>query len=134
MKICILNFQPDYEPMIASGDKPHTIRVRHPLGLDPLPGDMLALYVGRRTKAARLIRSEACEYAHDIMIQQSAGNVHHILLGGRPMDQPTIEQLAQQDGFGSAAELVRYFETNYGLPFTGLLIGWIPTPICATRH
>lgn len=120
--------------MIQAGTKPHTIRALRVDGRDPLPGDMLQLYTGLRTKAAKLIRSEACEYTHDISIQQSAGNVHHVLLAGQPMSQANIEQLAQFDGFANADEFVRYFEKAHGLPFTGLLIGWFPTPVYVTRH
>ena len=134
MKTRLLNFKGQFVPKIEDGSKPHTIRALRVDGQDPLPGDMLHLYYGLRTKAVRLLRREACEYAVDVVIQPSAGNVHHVLLAGRPLGQGDIELLARQDGFDNAAAFVRFFEDNHGLPFTGLLIGWTPTPTCATRH
>lgn len=133
-RICLLNFQGQFAPKVESGVKPHTIRALRADGRDPLPGDTLHLYYGLRTKGVRLLRREVCEYAHDIMIQPSAGNQHHVLLVGHPLDQAGIEQLARFDGFNSADEFVRYFEKAHGLPFTGLLIGWFPTPDYTTRH
>lgn len=134
MKTCLLNFRMEFARLVESGAKPHTIRAKRVDGRDPLPGDTLHLYVGLRTKSARLIRREVCDYTHEITIQPSAGNVHHILLGGKPLSQTEIEMLAQADGFSGGAEFVRYFEETYRLPFTGLLIGWEPMPVCVTRH
>jgi hypothetical protein len=132
--ICLLNFQARFAPLVETGMKPHTVRARRADGRDPLPGDTLHLYTGLRTKAARLLRREPCQYAADITVQASAGDVHHILLGGRPLEQHAIDVLAANDGFPNATEFVRFFEQTYGLPFTGLLIGWEPMPMYVTRH
>lgn len=134
MTTCLLNFSPDFIPLVESGAKPHTVRAYRRDGRDPLPGDMLHLYGGWRTEAVRLLRREACEFAIDIAIQASAGNVHHILLGGRPLAQNDIEMLARVDGFMDGAAFVEFFEKTYGLPFTGLLIGWEPAPVYVMRH
>ena len=134
MKTCLLNFQAAFAPLVEAGVKPHTIRTWRTDGRDPLPGDMLHLYTGLRAKGARLLRSEACEYTHEITIQPSAGNIHHVLLGGQLLEQWQVEQLASADGFDSAATFVQYFSRQYGLPFSGLLIGWTPTPTYVTRH
>lgn len=134
MKAVVLNFRAEFAPAVESGAKLHTVRARRVDGRDPLPGDMLHLYTGLRAKGARLLRREACEYTHEIAIQPSAGNVHHILLGGHPMTQRDIDLLARMDGFPDAAAFVRFFAETYGLPFTGLLIGWEPAPVYVTRH
>jgi hypothetical protein len=134
MTTCLLNFGAAFVPLVESGQKPHTIRAKRVDGRDPLPGDTLHLYAGLRTKAVRLLRREPCQYATEITIQPSAGDVHHVLLGGRPLDQREIEALATVDGFDNAIAFVRYFQDMYGLPFTGLLIGWEPIPTYATRH
>lgn len=134
MTICLLDFQPKFVPLVESGLKPHTIRALRVDGKDPLPGDTLHLYTGLRTKVAWLIRREVCAYTVEVTIQPSAGNVHHVLLGGRPIDQHDVETLATIDGFQDGAAFVRFFEANYGLPFTGLLIGWEPAPVNVTRH
>jgi hypothetical protein len=134
MTTILLNFRPEFAPLVESGRKPHTVRARRADGRDPLPGDTLHLYTGLPTKATRLLRQEPCEFTIEITIQQSAGNVHHILLGGVPLGQNEIEALARADGFEHGTAFVQYFAHQYGLPFTGLLIGWEPAPTYATRH
>lgn len=134
MTTCLLNFNAKFVPLVESGRKPHTIRAKRKDGRDPLPGDTLHLYAGLRTKAVRLLRCEACEFTTEVTIQPSAGDVHHVLLGGQLLTQHDVEMLATVDGFGNAVEFVRYFQDMYGLPFTGLLIGWEPMPTYATRH
>jgi hypothetical protein len=134
MTTILLNFRAEFAPLVESGEKPHTVRARRRDGRDPLPGDTLHLYTGLRTKAVRLMRREVCDYVREITIQPSAGNVHHVLLGGIPLEQSHVEMLARFDGFTSGTEFVSYFEKTYGLPFTGLLIGWDATPAYVTRH
>lgn len=134
MTTILLNFQKEFVPLVEAGLKPHTIRARRVDGRDPLPGDTLHLYTGLRTKACRLLRREPCQYTAEVTIQPSAGDVHHVLLGGRPLDQDEVETLARVDGFASGTEFVHYFQEQYGLPFTGLLIGWDMTPVYVTRH
>jgi hypothetical protein len=134
MTTCLLNFRTQFAQLVEYGKKPHTIRAKRADGRDPLPGDTLHLYTGLNTQAARLLRREPCQFTTEITIQPSAGDVHHVLLGGRPLDQREIEALATVDGFDNAIAFVQYFQDMYGLPFTGLLIGWEPIPTCATRH
>jgi hypothetical protein len=134
MPAVVLNFSQEFVSLVESGFKPHTVRAKRADGRDPLPGDTLHLYAGQGTKGARLLRREACEFSTEITIQPSAGNIHHVLLGGLPLTQLAIDQLALADGFPDATEFVRYFESRYTLPFSGLLIGWAPTPTYVTRH
>jgi len=135
MRTCLLNFQAQFAQLVKSGRKPHTIRARRVDGRDPLPGDMLHLYTGLRSKAARLLRQEICAYTTEITILPSIGQEPQILLGGEPIAGRAVEALAQDDGFENAAAFVQFFKEVYGLPFTGLLIGWRPTPEPkATRH
>lgn len=130
----LLNFKSVFAPLVESGFKPYTIRALRKDENDPLPGDTLHLYCGLRTKSVRLIRREVCEYTHDIVIQPSVGNVHHVLLAGYPLSEDMVDRLAHFDGFANADEFIRYFESTHGLPFTGLLIGWLPIPFYATKH
>lgn len=134
MTICVLNFQTQFASLVEAGLKPHTIRAYRVDGRDPLPGDTLHLYTGLRTKASRLLRREPCQYTVEVTIQESAGNVHHVLMGGRLLEQHAVELLATVDGFAGAAEFVQFFKKTYGLPFNGLLIGWEPMPLYVTRH
>jgi hypothetical protein len=134
MSICVLNFHSEFAPLVESGQKPHTIRARRVDGRDPLPGDMLHLYSRKCRGRARLLRREPCIYSVEVTIQQSAGNVHHVLLGGRLIDQDAVEALARVDGFSDGSAFVRFFDKTYGLPFTGVLIGWSPAPVQYTRH
>ena len=134
MRQCLINFAARHVPLVEAGIKPHTIRPMRGDDRDPLPGDTLHLYAGMGTKKARLVRSEACEYTRTISIQASVGNVHHILLGSDLLGQHDVEMLARNDGFANAAELIQFVADTYGLPFTGILIGWTPTPTFTTRH
>ena len=134
MTICLLNFGSQFVPLVESGAKPHTVRAKRADGRDPLPGDTLHLYTGLRTKSARLLRREPCAYSTDIIIQPSAGDVHHVLLGGRLLSQEQVDLLAQADGFPDSTAFVAYFDSMYALPFSGLLIGWAPLAIYPTRH
>ena len=134
MNTCVLNFHSEFAPLVESGQKPHTIRARRIDGRDPLPGDMLHLYHRKRGRPASLLRREPCIYTVEVTIQPSAGKVHQVLLGGRLIDQAAIEALARVDGFVDSNAFVQFFEKTYGLPFTGLLIGWTPSPTHSTRH
>lgn len=134
MKTVVLNYRDEFAPLIKAGLKPHTIRTFRTDGRDPLPGDSLLHYTKWGTKDAYLLRQEVCTFSTEVTIQPSAGNVHHVLIGGRPVEQHDGEVLATADGFKDGAALVRFFAETYGLPFTGLLIGWEPMPVYITRH
>jgi hypothetical protein len=123
----ILNFQKRFAPDVESGIKTTTIRAKRKDGRDPKMGDMLALYTGLRTKAARLLRRETCFAVDPIMIQPSiAENDHLVWVGDVMLNNEGVAAMARQDGFASAEEFIGYFRKSYGLPFNGYLIGWKP--------
>jgi hypothetical protein len=134
MNTVILNYRADFAPMIQAGVKPHTIRPRRNDGRDPLPGDLLQHYAKWGTKDAYLLREEFCTFTAEVTIQRSVGNVHHVLIGGQLISQHDVEVMATVEGFRNGADFVQFFNETYGLPFTGLLIGWEPIPVYVTRH
>ncbi|APY94899.1 ASCH domain-containing protein [Burkholderia pseudomallei] len=125
----LLSFKTQFEPLITSGYKPHTIRAKRADGRDPCPGDLLRMYVGLRTKQARVIAQEVCEYVSDIQILPPlAGRLPQVFVGARLLDESEAEALARADGFDGWRDMVAFFADLYGLPFTGNLIGWNRTP------
>ncbi|TCS38492.1 hypothetical protein EDC30_102231 [Paucimonas lemoignei] len=134
MATCLINFRPELAHLVEDGLVSNTIRALRGDGRDPLPGDTLHLYTGMSTKGTRLLRQEPCQYTMEVTIQPSAGDVHHVMLGSKLLEQSEIEMLARVNGFNSAAKFVLHFQKTYGLPFTGLLIGWEPAPVYVTRH
>ncbi|AJF00060.1 ASCH domain-containing protein [Pandoraea apista] len=125
----LLNFQSRFEQLIISGRKPHTIRAKRVDGRDPQPGDVLRLYVGLRSSRARIISQEVCEYVSDIQfLPPLADRVPQVFIGDRLLDESQVEALAYADGFQGWREMVDFIADQYGLPFTGNLIGWIHAP------
>ncbi|VVE55585.1 hypothetical protein PIN31009_04980 [Pandoraea iniqua] len=125
----LLNFQSHFEPLIVSGHKPHTIRAKRVDGRDPEPGDVLRMYVALRSPRARMIAQEVCEYVSEIQILPPlADRLPQVFVGDRLLEEAQVEALARADGFDGWRDMVAYIAGQYGLPFTGNLIGWVHTP------
>ena len=62
------NFQPQFVPMILDLSKPHTIRRRR-ARRPTVPGDMLSLYTGMRTKQCTLIATSPCVAVEPCLIK-----------------------------------------------------------------
>lgn len=115
-----LNFQARFAPLVESGEKTQTIRAFRKDGRDPKPGDTLYLFTGMRTKACRKLGEATC--ADALPIEILTGRC--IVLHGGPLAPGYADALAILDGFGSAGEMMDWFEKTHGLPFEGLLIRW----------
>ena len=110
----VINFSPQFAPLVESGAKRQTIRKlrKRPIRV----GDTLRLYVGMRTKACRLLGEAVC------------GSVECVVFGHGRGSHPTARQdqeaFARTDGFESYAEMLAWFERTHGLPFEGVVIRW----------
>lgn len=128
------NFQPRFAPFVGSGEKPCTIRL--PRKRPTVPGDRLYLYTGQRTKACRLLRVETClaVVLLYIFLGRDKALSHCILYKDtdrfRILYRWDMDDLAKLDtgGLLTWGEVVSFLETNYGLPFTGELIQFLPHP------
>jgi hypothetical protein len=114
------NFKDRFAHLVESGEKRQTIRRLRKRG-NPKPGDLLQLYTGMRTKLCRRLRpDEECIATEPITI----GSCSMIIIQGRFLDFSEADSFARADGFGDIPEFVDFFEENYGLPFSGILIKW----------
>lgn len=119
------NFQRSFAEAVEKGDKRQTIRAqgkrRH-----ARKGDNLQLFTGQRTKACRKLRDAICYDVCPITIFEDkilTFNPQEIHLGDE------LECLAQKDGFASWIEMRDWFAKVHGLPFSGIMIRWLISPI-----
>lgn len=113
------NFMPRFAAKVEDGSKRQTIRSSQ----RAQTGDPVQLYQGQRTKACRKLGDSVCNAAYPLTlhrdkVQFQAGQFHTLRA---PED---LERFAHADGFDSWAELVDFFDNQYGLPYNGWLHGW----------
>ena len=111
-----LNFQKQFADKIESGEKRQTIRKGNRIKA----GDKLYLYTGQRTKQCRKIGEEVCKnvYKFGIDSDEEIYFDECVLIGIEK------EQLAKDDGFDCAADMIDWFKNTHGLPFFGQVIMW----------
>ena len=116
-------FKPEFAPAVAAGTKRCTIR--------PVPkrainaGDILDArqWTGRPYNSPqRHLRDGVIERVTPITIR----NAREVNVGGRELSKKEIRNLALQDGFAGSFHMAAFFAQEHGLPFTGVLIEWLP--------
>lgn len=121
------NFQRQFVPMILDLSKPHTIRRRR-AKRPTVPGDMLSLYTGMRTKQCILIAVAKCVRVDAINIYPGRKVMHNdIWLSGED-----IELLAKRDGFENKDKFFEFFENHYALPTSDFEMIWWDTTTMIT--
>ena len=120
------NFQKQFVPLIERGEKKSTIRRRRKNGYLPRVGDVIGLWQGLRTRAARLIRRAPVVRVTPITINAGAhrGTYPEVVLGAHPLSLADIEGLAKRDGFASVDAFRAFFFEKYGLFANLYLIEW----------
>jgi hypothetical protein len=113
------NFQPRFAAAIESGQKRSTIRKPRRDGKVPRPGDTLHFFTGMRTKACYRLGEAKCKSVSRIGITSVS-----FVVNGERCPAYLCDWLAQRDGFTRFADMVEWFRTTHGLPFTGNLIEW----------
>lgn len=111
-----LNFKREFADLVRSGAKRQTIRIARKTPIKP--GDQLHLFTGMRTKSCERLRTVACIGVDDLTIGPD------LVVGGRLLVAAARERFANADGFESWADMSRWFEETYGLPFHGVVIYW----------
>ncbi len=116
-----INFKKEFAEKILSGQKASTIRMKakRPIKV----GDTLYLYTGLRTKNAALIRTVECKSVKDILFTDKDGYLL-VCIDGQRYRQTLIYDIAVADGFNDILSFWNFFKKQYGLPFSGVLIGW----------
>ena len=116
-------FKPQFAPAVAAGTKRCTIRPTPKRAINA--GDVLDAreWTGRpyNSKQNRL-REAVIERVTPITIEAS----FCVILGGKNLTYEKITRLAREDGFEGFAGIMEFFQTEHGLPFTGVLIEWAP--------
>lgn len=112
-----LNFRAEFADAVKNGKKRQTIRKvwKRPIQA----GDDLYLYTGLRTKAAHRLRIVICESVKPIRIEPMM-----VEIDGRKLGWGEMFRLAWADGFERLGDFFLFFERQYGLPFSGVLIKW----------
>lgn len=113
----------DFKNEVRSGGKRQTIRL---LRKKPIQvGDALYLYWKQRTKECELLRKEVCTEAFMIQMQffedwldsgKPIWRVDRTLLdmSSLTLTDWQVEELAKQDGFQNALEMMRWFSKKHG--------------------
>jgi hypothetical protein len=108
-------FQERFVDLVASGAKPHTIRLRARCK----PADRLSLrtWTGKAYRSRqRIIREVTCTRVDPVTITDEGISIYGAALNA--------EAVAKADGFASWADMRAWFSDVHGLPFHGQLIGW----------
>jgi uncharacterized protein YqfB (UPF0267 family) len=127
-----LNFQKQFAELVKSGKK--TITIRKVRKSRPIAEyDALYLYTGMRTNnctklaeavALFVVPITITEQPDDFRLEQLAEKKINFLFHGHRIGETVPEFIARRDGFESYHDMVNYFKSTYGVPFTGVLIGW----------
>lgn len=115
-----LNYKAQFASMIERGLKRSTIRAPRKDGRNPKPGQTLYHYTGMRTKQCRMRAETICRSVRLIYITRFGD----LRIETRWSSIYLLNDVARKDGFKDWSELISFFRTTHGLPFTGLLIEW----------
>ena len=126
-----LSFKAAFADDVEEGRKRRTIR-RTRKAKNPAPGDELQLYSGLRTKACRKLADAICTRVRVVTIDHMGIKLEgrHLWAGHAPAYQGGVDpehydgDFAHADGFQCFGDMADFFESHYGLPFTGQLIEW----------
>lgn len=115
-----LMFQPQFEPLIVSGRKYHTIRSKRKIPLRHGQPLSLRVWTGKpyRSKQRAFLSAKVWRVGFIAIA------VTGITLNGKPMTPDQAAALAYHDGFESLGDLIGWFHTNHSLPFVGEIIYW----------
>jgi len=119
-----LSFKAQFADAVERGEKRQTIRARRKRPF--MVSDRLYLYTGMRTKACRKLGESTCTEVLpiEICIRREHQCVYGwVTVGGNLLSEYQILQLAQADGFSSAAEFFKFFCED-AERFRGQLVKW----------
>lgn len=122
------NFQQRFAALVESGQKRQTIR-KSAKGAHR--GSTAYLYTGQRTANCRkigegtIVEVIKIEIGRHACSEPYASIVNHY---GRYdyIVHADLDSLARDDGFANGEEMVEWFASQYGIPFSGYLHQWVP--------
>jgi len=116
-------FQPQFAPLVESGEKRHTIRPTRKRRTKPGYDLSLRAWTDKPYRSRqRILRNVVCSWACQIEITELTA----VIYGDCPM-YPIgfdLDILAHRDGFPDWPAMRDWFRNTHGLPFTGDFIGW----------
>lgn len=121
-----INFKAQFVPLIVTGEKLQTIRLRARCK----PGDALQLYTAQRTKQCRKIGDAFCKDVMPIHIDFGEHRIEtfHDRVRARRTTMMQANDFARADGFADWEQMKAWFAKNHPtLPlnaFAGELITW----------
>jgi len=116
-----LGFQQKFLPIILDGRKIHTIRKDQKNRWKA--GRKIHFATGVRTSEYNQFMTGVCTGVQDINIM--TGEIYHITINGRQIENFEISDLVKNDGFETLYEFYDFFEKTYGRGlFEGKLIHW----------
>ena len=114
----LLNYKKQFAGLVESGEKCQTIRAFRKRLIKP--GDRLYHYTGLRTKSCRKLLESDCITVDSITIKENG----RLIVGGLLQGCIGREVIAEADGFSCWEDMLEFFKTVHGLPFTGQMIRW----------
>lgn len=115
-----LNFKKQFVPMVESGRKNCTIRMRGKR--QARPGDTLYLFTGMRTQQCERIKNVTCKLAVPMDIDTKTGGITQV---GPDYVMWSIKELAIADGFATVDEFFAFFRETYGDALHEMILyGW----------
>ncbi len=113
----VLGFKAQFAQLIAECRKGQTIRAvwKRPIKV----GQHVSLWRGLRTKNCEFMGGWPVLKVERIKIM-----ANRIIVDGLFLLTEQAEDLARADGFDSLWDMREWFEKQYGLPFTGVIIKW----------
>lgn len=119
----VIIFSARFAPLVQSGAKLCTIR---PPRKRPIhKGDLLDLraWTGKPYRSKqRKLRMAVCLKVSSIEMDSIGGLVHLLRQSGNYCEK--AEAFARREGFQDRREMIAWFKSTHGFPFTGQLIEW----------
>ena len=121
--MALISFKKKFAGLVESGIKRQTIRQERKRPF--IKGETLYLYTGLRTKACRKLGEAVCKNVTEIIIFNNGFVlVPFGAVQNQYISKKVLNAMAVADGFKNWEEFKDFFQTNYSLPFNGLLIEW----------
>lgn len=120
----LYNFQKRFVPLIARGEKTHTIRAsrKYPARV----GEILHLYTGLRQRGAICLMRVPCVRVQEIRLDYSEvphPSLLRVVIDGEALSHDETEAFFRRDGFpGGSREAEEFWRDR--LPFEGQIIHW----------
>jgi|SRR5659263_73235 len=124
-----LNFQKQFIPgILAMLDKDYARRTRIKPKNTTIrakrkrpfrKGDSLYLLSGQRTKYCQRLGKVTCRKTEVFVIEEESPGIYKIIVNGTILSDEVAKDTAQNDGFTTLKEMIKWFRKTHGFPFEG---------------